>query len=79
MEKRFLVLQGNMNSCGDGQMDVIECFYQLDKAVNYMEKIYHDVNGYNKHSNGYLLTQVVDNEKDPLTDDYIIDEIKYYY
>ena len=79
MEKRFLVLQGNMNSCGDGQLDVFSSFNVFDEAYNFMEKIHGDVKGYNKYPNGYLLTQVVDNEKDPLTDDYIIDEIKYYY
>ena len=79
MEKRYLVLQGNMNSQGDGQMDVIGWFDDSVEAYNFMVEIYDDVKGYNKYPNGYLLTQVVDNEKDSLSDDYIIDEMKYHY
>lgn len=79
MEKVYLVLQGNMNSCDNGQLYVIEWFNDYKAAFKFMQSIYNDVNGYNKHPNGYLLTQVVDIEKDPLSDDYIISEMKFYY
>ena len=79
MEKRYLVLQGNMNSCGDGQIDVIERFDDYKLAFKFMRLIHNDVRGYKKNPDGYLLTQIVDNEIDPLSDDYIIAEMKYYY
>lgn len=79
MEDKYLVLQGNMNSCGDGQLDVIRWFDNYEEAFKFMQLIHNDVRGYNRHPNGYLLTQLVDNEEDSLTDGYIIAEMKYHY
>lgn len=79
MKDKYLVLQGNMNSCGDGQMNVIGWFENFEGAFKFMRLMHNDTRGYNRYPNGYLLTQIVDNEEDPLSDDYILSEMKFYY
>ena len=75
-KKKFYVWQGCLTRSGAGDVEIVECFDNLEDAKFYFEKIKKDTNGYNLKPNGRLETWLTSKKE---TDDDAIDYYEYYY